>query len=973
MMGITRRSFIRYSVMPGITPRLKELFMSGFQYVPQFMALVYQAVRLLPENHPYTNPANLGKFGMRHVIAEAANNLTLNRQNLDQILLFITLLFGLGIVFVQIALLCISFLAGTAMAAMPTNFAGFFMIPAADRPHDLAYMMFDLIFGIPNSSAGTPLFGSCFATPDNCMDTNGATNAGRPITSYPSGGEFLQTLNWPFPIHQGLHAMFLMYNTGLMVVGALILSYFMVTVMMETAQTGTPFGKRFNKAWAPLRVVVAFGLLIPFSTAAGGLNSSQYIVLYAAKFGSNFATNGWRIFNQTLGAGTNPAAASFDLVSKPKTPDVTGLLQFMFAAATCRELEYESSNGRDGVGMYAVKDNMSTQNNLQITQEIFSGPYVAPPTYQALLNFANGDRQIIFRFGRLDATKYPAERGNVSATCGEIVLSLADSRDPIAPDVRDRPEGAAVVLQAYYYSMLVELWMRTYFAFQNETPVPPEVSAWSNPALHRFAWNMVQLHTQWDKNPSAMRPPPEYKSALKALYSNDIEAVLTGTVAASGQSLGARARSSWAPEVGTRGALVIARDPTNPSWQVQGALMQKGWAAAGIWYNKIAEVNGVVSTATYNLPMPVRYPAVMEQVKKKKLQQDKKVAFSKLFEPVIEAKNDVTSQRPVDEQMQIALWQAYSYWAADSGGSTSGMAKSNNSIMDFIKELFGTSGLYSMRENPTVHPLAQLVGVGRSLIESATRKIGYSFAATIVGAGLDSLGGALASVSISMMMTIATIALTAGFILYYIVPFLPFIYFFFAVGGWFKAIFQAMVGAPLWALAHLRIDGPGLAGQAAVGGYFLILEIFLRPILIVFALLASISVFAAMVAALNQTWDIVLANLSGFDTEGEALSGGGVTSLLNFFRGPVDGFFFTVIYTIVVYIMAMSSFKMVDIIPANILRWMGQAVATFNDAREDAGQSLTGTATIGAQQGISGISSSFSSAMQKMVNSNKAS
>ena len=62
--------------------------------------------------------------------------------------------------------------------------------------------------------------------------------------------------------------------------------------------------------------------------------------------------------------------------------------------------------------------------------------------------------------------------------------------------------------------------------------------------------------------------------------------------------------------------------------------------------------------------------------------------------------------------------------------------------------------------------------------------------------------------------------------LFYIIPFMPFIYFFFAVGTWVKAIFEAMVGVPLWALAHIRIDGQGLPGDAAMNGYYLLLEIF---------------------------------------------------------------------------------------------------------------------------------------------------
>ena len=116
---ITRKEIFKYSVMPEIKPRLAELFTSGLHYIPYFIALVYSSVRLLPPNHPYLNPSNMGLFGIRHVIGEAANNLVLSRKNMDQILQFVCILFGLGIIFIQFFLLGMSLLFSPAIAALP--------------------------------------------------------------------------------------------------------------------------------------------------------------------------------------------------------------------------------------------------------------------------------------------------------------------------------------------------------------------------------------------------------------------------------------------------------------------------------------------------------------------------------------------------------------------------------------------------------------------------------------------------------------------------------------------------------------------------------------------------------------------------------------------------------------------------------------------------------------------------------------
>jgi len=361
-----------------------------------------------------------------------------------------------------------------------------------------------------------------------------------------------------------------------------------------------------------------------------------------------------------------------------------------------------------------------------------------------------------------------------------------------------------------------------------------------------------------------------------------------------------------------------------------------------------------MTTAALNIPMPTQYPDVMEYVATRKSQQDSNLSPARRFEPVTSGGEDIFPERPFDTQMAKALWDGYNFWQADGQATSTHTAPAGNAFTDFIKFITGTEGLFNIRKNRDVHPLAQIVGIGRSLIESTIRNVGFStILAGLGGASGDQSIQAGTSGGIGILMTLSTVALTAGFVMFYVVPFLPFIYFFFAVGGWLKGIFEAMVGAPLWALAHIRIDGNGLAGSSAVNGYFLIFEIFLRPILIIFGLLASVSIYAALVSLLNDTWDLITVNLTGFDARDAAEGNGGDQTLIEFFRGPVDQFFFTILYAIIVYMMGVSSFKLIDLIPNNILRWMGQSITTFNDEREDAAQNLVGTASIGAQQAVS--------------------
>jgi hypothetical protein len=920
MLNVTKKQFIRYAVLPGLRPRLQDLFFSGFQYIPFFIALVYSTVRLLPAGHPYLDSANIGRFGIRHVIAEAANHLVLKAKNADQIIMFGAVLVGMILIFLQVFLLAASlmFQPVLAGAAMPTNFAGFFLTP--NETQDIAMIMLDLVFGVPD------LFNSCVNNQGTCLD-----NYGGGILDMAGQSVFVQP-SWPYAIHDALHEMFRLYSIGLLVVATLITCYFISTIVMETAQSGTPFGKRFNKLWAPIRIVVAFGLLIPIGY---GLNSSQYIVLYAAKFGSGFATNGWILFNQ--GLTESYIGQTRNLVSRPNVPEIHGVLQFMYSASVCAWLEW-LKNPQVHIRAYAVRDPLSNPPNLLFSDwpQLPGGPpgTNTQASYDAIMQFLRGDQDLVVRFGVIDRTTL--NKGYVSPICGEIIIPLSDPRMP------GLAEPGTEMMQRYYIYLVQELWQAVY---TGRFLIPENYA--SHVALKHFQCERVGGACP----PDGDLPDDDFRSRLQQFYRDDVEAALTNGGNGLGGVLG-----------GGGGALRAQID--SATWLITPQLLAKGWAGAGLWYNKVAEINGSLTEAVGAIPSVSRWPSLMEYVYEKKRQNDQHVPVNERFNPQLSNGKPVDPREPYTLPFAAAMWESYNYWQRGGFATTSHTQPTGNIVMDVINALFGTGGLYSMRKNPDIHPLAQLVGLGRSLVESAALDLFLAGGGMVVLPTLDNTSRAGAAALTSFLISISMGILTLGFVLYYIVPFLPFIYFFFAVGGWLKAIFEAMIGAPLWALAHIRIDGNGLAGAAAVNGYFLIFEIFLRPILIIFGLLASISIFAAMVFALNQTWDLVVSNLSGFDVPSEAKGVG--ASMGQYFRSAVDELFFTAIYAIIVYMMALSSFKLIDLIPANILRWMGQSVATENDARENAAESLVSTTSVGAGQATQSIGKQLTDIADRM-------
>ena len=82
--SITVGTVLKYAFLPRIIPRARNLLGSGFASFAFFIALVYRAVRLLPDGHPYLNPANMGRFGILDVVSQAFRHIKFNRHQLKQ-------------------------------------------------------------------------------------------------------------------------------------------------------------------------------------------------------------------------------------------------------------------------------------------------------------------------------------------------------------------------------------------------------------------------------------------------------------------------------------------------------------------------------------------------------------------------------------------------------------------------------------------------------------------------------------------------------------------------------------------------------------------------------------------------------------------------------------------------------------------------------------------------------------------------
>ena len=929
-MNKTAKKTLKYFLLPQVVPRARSLFGSGFSHIAFFMAQIYRAARLLPAGHAYLLPSNIGRFGVRHVITEAARNLSFRRENSDQILIFMILVLGLGIVFAQICLLFFALFIETANASGFT-FDQFFHTQNPD--YDVAFMLMDRLFGIPE------FFGSCVS--QNIICRPGVTGAGDGI--------------FPHPYHIALRGMFSYYSIGLFVIAVLIFMYFVMAVIAETAQSGTPFGKRFNHVWAPIRMVMAFGLLFPVSQ---GLNSAQWMLLYAAKWGSGFATNGWVLFidtaSETLagdgsGTGSTILGPPEELIAVPNSPGASDLIQFFAMVATCKAATDRVAPENVAGPSLAADIKRVTAYIVDPARVIAVAPPPLPDSYPEAIE-AGGGEYIKINFG------YPSEPPE-EPECGSLRMNVT------VTEATQSSVPGAYILEEEWYNIVKDLWNEA-----STRSVIADLMDSSNPtfelakSLGVTAANECEgYHVDEGYSTFSALSDDEGYSTFSAL--SDIgycvaHAYIPGPNSVpDAPELEARdlrsLRNILDTRIRTTMTAAVAAQATSEEWETMGDV--HGWGGAGLWFNKIAELNGSLLGSVYNVPQITVRPRVTEEVVRKKLKENADVPMEERTNPTIQGQKPIQLDQPADQPYAVAYHQV-NFMFRDIGRR---IESTGNVFTDTISYIFGLDGLLSMRDNieKNIHPLATLTATGKSLMESAINSFKITLGASAVGIiGGESMIGKLGSMASGFFSKITTMMLGIGFVLYYIIPFLPFIYFFFAVGAWLKSVLEGMVGVPLWALAHIRIDGNGLPGDAALSGYFMILEIFLRPILIIFGMLASIAIFSAQMTVLNDIWDIVIVNLSGHDTDC-LLDDTCEDGFLENVRGSIDQFMYTVIFAVIAYMLGLASFKLVDDIPNHLFRWMGISISSFQETRdEDPAQKITQSSFMGSQMLTSTLS-----------------
>ena len=179
----------------------------------------------------------------------------------------------------------------------------------------------------------------------------------------------------------------------------------------------------------------------------------------------------------------------------------------------------------------------------------------------------------------------------------------------------------------------------------------------------------------------------------------------------------------------------------------------------------------------------------------------------------------------------------------------------------------------------------------------------------------DALQGVLDAMSPFVIMAIIALVLLGGTLSAYL-PMVPFVIWFGAAVNWLVVVGEAIIAAPLWALTHLAGEGEGM-GQRTAHGYIFLLNVMVRPILMVIGFFLGGAGVIAGGTLLNQLFGIALANAQ-FDS---------VTGLFSIV-------FFLGIYVSMCTNLVHSCFNLIFIVPDQVINWVG-GHASATPGRED--------------------------------------
>lgn len=341
---------------------------------------------------------------------------------------------------------------------------------------------------------------------------------------------------------------------------------------------------------------------------------------------------------------------------------------------------------------------------------------------------------------------------------------------------------------------------------------------------------------------------------------------------------------------------------------ITGQLTTYGWLSLGAWYQTLATANTKTDAIVKMIPS-VTGPSRIGDMGTGDL-------FKQVYTAYKAQTQNSTYTPPLGTQTDKGNSSVADTSSPDQVMTTimSPMLKRINSI---ATSQFGTGGA---SDNDQMNPLLKMKSIGDYTLDgaegvftvytAAKAFIGWasgdswisSAVNALSGAG-DAAEGALEAVG-PMVYCVIFILFGIGFSLSIYLPFIPFIYWMMAFCGWIVSVVVAPTAGPLWAWTHIGTEAD--KGSKSLYGYIYLIDVMIRPSLMVLGFFFAGVVIVAVGSVLDQLFAPAIANV-------QASSFTGIVSLIGILM----------IYSRICTMSVASAFSLPVVLPDYVIAWLG--------------------------------------------------
>lgn len=373
--------------------------------------------------------------------------------------------------------------------------------------------------------------------------------------------------------------------------------------------------------------------------------------------------------------------------------------------------------------------------------------------------------------------------------------------------------------------------------------------------------------------------------------------------------------------------------------QLQKSATQDGWMLAGAWYMRMSYLMDVAQKAVGKTPEA----------------SGAKGVTSKTFQDSFINQYAKVLQEIKDKSMSATEFGVGNS-EANSESATGGLwdwIKSGFSLDKLIKKVFKADALTAAENN--AHPVMEMKRVGSwAGIAAGTMYAAYGSALTAAGT-LQGNGVSFAIATLPLAMIVFPMLAVLTFTLSFVLPMMPFMIWIGVFLGWLILCVEAIIAAPMWAVMHLSPNGDDLVGTASQG-YRLVLSLILRPVLMVFGLIAALTIITVFGQMINKVFFDVFI-LSQQDS--------------NIFIWLISLLAAPMIYMGLMWTLITKTMNIIHVIPDQLLQWFGGGGPQIGDYGQTMGGH--GSQSYGAMSQMGSIGAKGLDAKRNMVDLNKQS